>query len=160
MADASTALRKTLADSLDGGHAHATLHDATADFPVKLLTTKPDGAPHNAWQLLEHIRIALEDLLDFCRNPKYKALRWPDDYWPSADASPGAADWEKSRKAIAAAISEFRAMLADPATDLDAKIAWGDGQTILREALLAIDHTSYHTGQLVMLRKQLGQWEG
>ena len=160
MADASPALRKTLADSLDGGHAHATLHDVTADFPVKLLTTKPDGAPHYAWQLLEHIRIALEDLVDFCRNPKYKALRWPEDYWPSTDASPGADDWEKSRKAIAAAVAEFRSMLADPAIDLEAKIAWGDGQTILREALLAIDHTSYHTGQLVMLRKQLGQWQG
>lgn len=159
MADDSTLLRKTLADALDGGQAHATLQDATSGLPVKLLTTKPAGSPHNAWQLIEHIRIALEDLLEFCRNPKYKAMRWPDDYWPPADANPGADDWERSRQAISTAMHELQNLVRDPATDLEAKIAWGDGQTILREVLLAVDHTSYHTGQLVMLRKQLDQWE-
>jgi hypothetical protein len=109
--------------------------------------------------LLEHIRIAQWDILDFSRNPKYKSMEWPKDYWPATEAPPTADAWNKSIKAFKKDLKEMQDLVADPKTDLYKAIPWGDGQTILREALLVADHNAYHLGQMVMLRRLLGAWE-
>lgn len=152
-------LRDQLIEFLRGGNAHADLDTVVNGFPEKLYGSKPHGSPHTPWQLLEHIRITLHDLLVFSTDSNYVALAWPDEYWPSADAVPDADDWKKSVKALKADLAEFEKLIRNPQTNLYAKIPWGDGQTVLREALLAIDHTSYHLGQLVTIRKELGAWK-
>ncbi len=119
---------------------------------------KPKGSPHTIWQLLEHMRFTLNDLLEFCTNRSYAAPAWPEDYWPDNEAPTDTAAWQASVDSLLAGLTAFERLVEDPETDLEAEIPWGDGQTILREALLVIDHTSYHLGQLVMVRKQLGDW--
>ena len=153
-------LREHLIDCLKNANAHADLFSVLKDFPEDLYGKKLKGAPHSAWQLLEHIRIALNDLLVFSTNPDYVAPKWPEDYWPKEDAPKNAAAWNASIKALKADLSEFGKLIRNPASNLYAKIPWGDGQTLLREVLVAIDHNSYHVGQIVMLRQQLGAWEG
>jgi uncharacterized damage-inducible protein DinB len=152
-------LREQLVDSLHKANAHADLFSAVKDFPEDLYGKKPKGAPHSAWQLLEHIRITLNDLLVFSIDPNYTPIDWPDAYWPKEDAPKSAADWKTSIKALKADLEAFENLIRNPESNLYAKIPWGEGQTLLREALLAIDHTSYHVGQIVLLRKQLGAWK-
>ena len=154
------ALREQLIEFLNGKGAHAATLDALADFPANMYAKRPAGSPHNAWQMLEHIRFTLHDLLDFCRNEKYQAPEWPEGYWPRQDAPSTPEAWQQSVEALRRDLQAFQALLRDPGTDLHRKIPWGDGQTVLHEALLAIDHTSYHIGQLVLLRKQLNAWKG
>jgi hypothetical protein len=152
-------LRDTLIEFLRGSSAHADLKAVIDHFPAELYGKKPEGAPHSAWQLLEHIRITLRDLLDFSVNPKYLSLEWPKDYWPE-EAAPASKDgWAKSVRAIQEDLAEFERLVGDPATNLYATIPWGDGQTLLREVLLAGDHTSYHLGQIVSVRQALGAWK-
>jgi hypothetical protein len=153
------ALRDHLLYLLQGEGAHASFDDVVEKFPAKLRGAKPDGQPHTPWRLLEHMRIAQWDILDFSRNPKYKTLTWPDSYWPQTDAPPAPADWDKSVKAFRDDLREMQHLVKDPNTDLYAKIPWGDGQTILREALLVADHNAYHLGELLMLRRLLGAWK-
>ncbi len=153
------AVRKQLAEFLQGGHAHVSLDDAVKGFPSSLYATKPKGVDHNAWQMLEHIRFTLHDLLEFCTNLDYRTPKWPEDYWPKKDAPSGPKEWNASVKSLQMDLHGLEALLKDPKVHLNKKIPWGEGQTILREILLAIDHTSYHVGQLVMLRKQLGAWK-
>lgn len=148
-------LRDQLVEFLRGNSAHIDLRDALKDFPPELYGAKPKGAPHTAWQLLEHIRFTLHDLLDFSLNPKYVAPEWPKDYWPAEDAPPSKDAWNSCAKAIQEDFAAFEKLAGDPGSNLYAPIPWGDGQTLLREILLAGDHTSYHLGQLVMLRKQI-----
>ncbi|MGC1783292.1 MAG: DinB family protein [Acidobacteriaceae bacterium] len=154
------AIREELLAFLKGGHAHATLDDAVKEFPSSLYAKKPKGTPHNAWQQLEHIRITLHDLVEFCTNPNYSAVKWPEEYWPRNESPASSEEWDASVKGLHKNLRAFEKIIQDPNVNLYAKIPWGDGQTILREALLAIDHTSYHVGQLIMLRKQLGEWKG
>jgi len=143
---------------LRGGNAHAAFDDALKNFPAKLRGTKPDGAEHTVWQLLEHMRIAQRDILEFSRNPKYKSPAWPEGYWPPTEAPPNAAAWNESVKNFRKDLKSMENLIADPKTDLFAKIPWGDGQTILREALLVADHNAYHLGQLVNVLRLLGAW--
>ena len=152
-------IRHELLEFLEGDHAHASFDDAVKNFPASQYAQKPESAPHNAWQMLEHIRLALHDLLEFCTNPKYQAPKWPEGYWPHDDAPKSSTEWNHSVAAVHKDLKGFAALLQDPKTDLTAKIPWGDGQTILREILLAGDHTSYHVGQLVLLRIHLGVWK-
>ena len=152
------AIREQLIAALRGGQAHADFGSAVKNFPAELRGVKPKGAAHTAWELLEHLRIAQEDILDFSRNPKYVAREWPKDYWPAAEAPLTAEAWDESIAAFERDLEEFAAMIADPGQDLLAAFAWGEGQTLLREALLVIDHNGYHLGQLVMLRGELGIW--
>lgn len=159
MADQDRIIRKTLTEYLKGGGAHASVDDALKDFPPSLFARKPKDMPHSAWQLLEHMRIALHDLLDFCTNPDYEAPSWPDGYWPKNDEPESSTAWKQSVKALQKDFQEFEKLLHSPGTDLYAKIPWGEGQTIFREVLLAGDHTSYHTGQLILLRRQLVAWK-
>lgn len=152
------ALRDQLVEFLTGGSAHVDLATAIDDFPEKLYGSKPEGSPHTPWQLLEHLRFTLNDLLVFSTDPNYTAPAWPDDYWPSTVAPASKEDWKKSVKALKADLAEFEKLVQNPETNLYANIPWGEGQTLLREVLLAIDHNSYHVGQLVTLRKELGAW--
>ncbi|MGH9586284.1 MAG: DinB family protein [Acidobacteriaceae bacterium] len=149
-------LREQLVESLKKGNAHVDLFSALKDFPEELAGKKPNGASHSAWQLLEHIRIALNDLLTFSTDPNYVAPAWPDSYWPQEESPADAGAWRASVKALRADLNAFAQLIRNPASNLYAPIPWGSGQTLLREALVAIDHASYHVGQLVMLRKQLG----
>ena len=137
----------------------SNFEDAVADFPPQLRGAKLERLPYTAWQLLEHVRLAQWDILDFSRNPKYREMKFPDDYWPKTEAPPSDDAWKKSVAAFRRDLKEMQKLVENPKTDLFAKIPWGDGQTILREALLVADHNAYHLGQLVMLRRLLGAWE-
>ena len=152
------ALRLQLTKLLKSGEAHATFEDAVKELPAALRGLVPEGAEHSAWQVLEHLRLAQEDILDFSINPKYKAKEWPKDYWPEA-VPPNAKAWGASVKGYLKDREAVCALVADPKTDLYAKIPHGDGQTILREALLVADHNAYHLGELVLLRRLLGAWK-
>ena len=152
----TVSLRKHLAETLNMKGAHLNLKEALAGFPPEKRGVKPPGAPHTAWQLLEHMRFAQEDILDFSRNPKYREKKWPDDYWPSTEAPPSEAAWDKSVKQFEKDLAEMQDLIADTKHDLLSKIPHGSGQTLLREALLVADHNSYHLGQIVFLRKTLG----
>lgn len=151
-------LREQLIEALKKGNAHVDLFTAIKDFPLELAGKKPHGVPHSAWQLLEHVRLTLNDLLVFSTDSDYVAPKWPDGYWPPNEAPSNAGAWQASVNALKADLETFVQLIRNPESNLYSPIPWGDGQTLLREALLAIDHTSYHVGQLVMLRKQLGTW--
>jgi hypothetical protein len=153
------ALRDQLVKFLSGGEAHAELKDVLKDFPVAARGAVPKGAEHSAWQELEHIRIALHDLLDFSTNPNYVAMKWPDDYWPKEAAPKDDAAWDASVRAVKKDVADFEKLVGDPESNLYATIPWGDGQTLLREVLIAGQHTSYHLGQIVLLRRLLGAWK-
>jgi uncharacterized damage-inducible protein DinB len=153
-------LREHLLELLHGGSAHADLDTILADFPVDLPGKKPENAPHTAWQLLEHLRLTLHDILDFSTNSHYVELEFPDDYWPKTAAPPSTDEWRQSIEAVKADMQAFEDLVNNSASNLYAKIPWGSGQTLLREVLLAADHNSYHLGQIVYLRKQLGAWNG
>ncbi|MFY9531206.1 MAG: DinB family protein [Candidatus Acidiferrales bacterium] len=151
-------LRQHLANLLSGKDAHLDLKQAIAGLPPNLRGAKPAGAPHSAWELLEHIRIAQWDILEFSHNPKHVSPDWPAGYWPKSAAPPSAAAWDKSVKAVERDLDAMKKLVLNPKTDLFAKIPHGSGQTILREAFLIADHNAYHVGQIVLLRRLLGPW--
>jgi hypothetical protein len=152
-------LRKQLVSLMTEANAHATFDQAIEDLPANLRGQRPQGLPHSPWQLLEHLRLAQWDILDFSRNPDYKEKKWPDDYWPKSPEPPTESAWDESVAAFHADIKAMCDLVEDPATDLFAKIPHGDGQTILREALLVADHNAYHVGQLILVRQLLGAWK-
>jgi hypothetical protein len=158
----SNGLRRELKKLLDGGQAHATFEDATKNMPETLRGIVPDGLPYSAWQIVEHIRIAQRDILEFSDNAdgSYKPMKWPDAYWPKSPGPPEEDAWDKCLEAIGKDRAAFEKLLADAGDDeLAAPFAWGDGQTLLREALLIADHMAYHTGELIVLRRLLGAWK-
>ena len=148
-------LRKHLVDLLRMEGAHLTFDEAVKGFPLELRGAKLKGAPHTPWQLLEHLRIAQWDILDFSRNPAYQEMKWPDDYWPKTEAPPDAAAWDKSVEQFRRDLKAIEELVSDPSVDLTARIPHVTGQTVLREALLVADHNAYHLGQLVLVRKML-----
>jgi hypothetical protein len=158
--DHEQSLRTHLLELLRGGSAHAKFEDAVKNFPAKLRGVKPEKFPHTAWMLLEHMRIAQRDILEFSRDAKHESPKWPEGYWPKAEAPANAAAWEKSVKDFRADLKAMEDLVANPKTDLFAKIPWGDGQTILREALLVADHNAYHLAQIVDVRRLLDAWSG
>jgi hypothetical protein len=151
----SVALRKMLVDAMRGHESHLDFDSALKDFPADARGVKPAGAPHTAWQLLEHLRIAQRDILDFSRHPKHKSPEWPKGYWPATDAPPNEKAWDASVRAFQNDAREFNKLVQDPEQDLFKQFEHGDGQTLLREALLTATHNSYHLGQLVFLKKTL-----
>jgi DinB superfamily len=153
-----TSLRQHLVDLLEGGNAHATFDDVVADFPEAARGQKPANLPHSAWMLVEHLRLAQWDILEFSRSAKHKSPAWPEGYWPRSEAPPIPADWNRSVQQWHADLKAMVDLVEDPKTDLFAKIPWGDGQTILREALLLADHNAYHLAQIVDVRRLLGIW--
>lgn len=152
------ALRRHLLYLLRGGGAHLDFDTAIAGLPARLRGSKPESAPHTPWQLVEHMRIAQWDILEFSRNPKHVSPKFPAGYWPRGEAPPSQAAWNSSVKAFRADLKAMQKLVEDPATDLLARIPHGDGQTVLREALLVADHNAYHLGQLVLVRRLLGAW--
>ena len=158
--DKDKQLREHVVELLNGKGAHASFDDAVKAMPERLFGVKPEGFPHSAWMLLEHLRIAQSDILDFSHNPKYKTPKWPDDYWPKNATPPSPAAWNKSIQQFRKNLKAMQDLVSNPKTDLFAKIPWGDGQTILREALLVADHNAYHIAQLVDVRRLLGAWPG
>lgn len=153
-----TALVAELTALLLSGNAHATFEQAVADLPAPLRNQPVPEAPYTIWQLVEHVRIAQADILDFCLNPDYQAREWPASYWPAQDPAVDEAGWQAALRAIGHDRAQFIALLADPATDLFASLPHGDGQNLLREALLIGDHAAYHTGEIILLRRLLGAW--
>lgn len=154
------ALRSQLAALLQGGQAHATLAAAVAHFPADRIGEQPAGLPYSPWQLLEHMRITLRDLLEFATNPEYVELDWPADYWPKHAAPGDDESWRETVRAIQADLKSLEALVHSPQSNLYATIPWGTkGETLLREVLLAADHTSYHVGELVLLRRLMGIWK-
>ena len=149
-------LREHLLYLLREGGAHAGFDAAVGDWPVQLAGVKVANFPHTAWMLLEHLRLAQSDILEFSRNPKHVSPSWPDGYWPASETPPSEKAWKASVSAFKKDLRAMEQLVADRKSDLFAKIPWGDGQTILREALLVADHNAYHVGQLVMLRKSIG----
>ena len=153
-----SALREQLVALMTGGNAHASFEDAVKDLPSELRGKRAHGVPHSPWELLEHMRIAQWDILEFSRSAKHESPKWPEGYWPSSSAPPDDRAWEKSLRAIRLDLKAMCDLVSDPATDLYAKIPHGDGQTVLREALLVADHNAYHVGQLILVRRLLGAW--
>jgi uncharacterized damage-inducible protein DinB len=154
----NAALRKHLLALLRGGQAHATFDDTVDGFPLDKTGVRPAGLPHSAWELLEHLRIAQRDILEFSRSTDYQAIRWPDDYWPRSPRPERESQWRESAQAVRDDLAEFEKLLQDPGRDLYAPFPWGKGQTLLRQALLIADHNSYHLGQLLLVRRALGAW--
>jgi hypothetical protein len=157
--DSNHLLRKELDRLLVGKGAHTDFEAAIKDFPAKLRGAKPEGSPHSAWELLEHLRIAQWDMLEFSRDPKHESPKWPEGYWPRHAAPASDEEWEKSVKAIRHDLAAMRKLVTDPESDLFTPFAHGDGQTLLREALQMADHNAYHVGELVFVRRQLGAWK-
>jgi DinB superfamily len=152
-------LREHLLYLLKGGGAHAKFDEVIAGIPPKLRGAKPKGLPHSAWMLLEHLRLAQWDILEFSRNARHVSPEWPKGYWPKQAAPPAPKAWDRSIKDFRKDLKAMQALVANPKTDLFAPIPWGDGQTILREALLVADHNAYHLGQMLDVRRLLGIWK-
>jgi hypothetical protein len=146
-------VREHILELLEGRFAHIDLETALSGFPISQINTRLPHSPHTAWELLEHIRLAQWDILEFSRDEKHVSPDFPDGYWNKAEASPG--DWRKSVKQVLGDLEAMRELVRKKKIDLFAKIAHGDGQTILREALLVADHNAYHLGQLMLLRRML-----
>ena len=152
-------IRAHIIKLLEWEDAHVDFNTAVEDLPAALRGRRVPGFAHSPWELLEHLRLAQRDLLDFCRDSGYKAPKWPDDYWPASAAPPDDATWDRSVKAFVADREELKALVSDASLDLTAKIPHGTGQTYLRSILLVADHNAYHVGQLVAVRQQLGAWK-
>ena len=158
MDDHDHQLRQHLVELLKGGNAHVTFEKVVEDFPIKLAGEKPAGQPHTAWRLLEHLRLAQWDIVQFSRSAKHQSPKFPEGYWPDGDAPPDESAWKQSVKSFQSDLKAMQDLVLNLKTDLYAKIPWGDGQTILREVLLVADHNAYHIGELLMIRRLLGAW--
>ncbi|HUI79092.1 MAG TPA: DinB family protein [Bryobacteraceae bacterium] len=155
---ADTAVREHLIWLLEGGHAHTKFDDAVKGFPVPRAGERPKGAPYSAWELLEHMRMAQNDMLRFSLSADHVSPEWPTGYWPATPGPNSEADWTKSLRSFRKDLAEFVAVIRDPGQDLNRKFPWGDGQSLFREALQIADHNAYHLGQLVLVRRLLGEW--
>jgi hypothetical protein len=152
------ALREHLIELLTGGHAHLDFEKAIAGLPVELRGARPPGLPHTPWRLVEHMRIAQWDILRFSVDRKHVSPEFPVGYWPAGDAPPKPESWEKSVAAFRSDLQAMKDLVSNPGSDLFKPFPHGDGQTLLREALLIADHNAYHLGQLVTVRRLLGAW--
>jgi hypothetical protein len=152
-------LREHLLELLGPGGAHVSFDKAVADLPAKLRGARPPNIPHSPWRLLEHMRIAQEDILRFTQDARHESPPWPEGYWPDGDAPPNAKAWDRTLKAYRADRKAMIGIVKDPATDLLAPLPHGTDQTVAREAMLLADHTAYHVGQLIIVRRALGAWE-
>src|SRR3954452_7173740 len=152
-------MRAQLAKALSWGEAHADFDKAVKDFPAELRGRAVHNLPYTAWQLLEHLRITQHDILDFSRNPDYKEIEWPTDYWPKTTEPPTATAWDESVAAFRRDREAIKQLTLDPDVELTSKIPQGSGQTYLREVLLVLDHNAYHVAEIVLLRRLLGAWK-
>ena len=150
-------VRRQLRDELMHSHAHVGFERAFAGLPAAHRNARVEGQPHSIWKLLEHLRLAQWDILEFSRGAGHVSPKWPEGYWPEGEVADDAA-WEASLAACRADVARFCELVDDPSRDLHAPFEWGDGQTLMREALVIIDHNAYHVGQVVTLRQLLGSW--
>jgi DinB superfamily len=152
------AARQLLSRLLDWEDAHIGFEAAVAGIPVELRGKQPEGAPYSPWQLLEHLRMAQHDILDFCVNPDYEEQKWPEDYWPRTAAPPSDRAWEESIERYRRDRKALQNLAVDPNIELTARIPHAADHTYLRELVLVADHSAYHLGQLVLVRRLLGIW--
>jgi Protein of unknown function (DUF664) len=153
------AVRQMLSALLDWEDAHVGFEKAVAGVPPELRGVRPPAAPHSLWEIVEHLRLAQADILEFCVNTKYEEKKWPDDYWPADASPPSGAAWDECVATYLRDRRSLQELAADPKIDLLEKIPHGSGQTYLRELVLVVDHTAYHVGQLVLVRQLLGIWK-
>jgi hypothetical protein len=151
-------IRPQLAAAIDWNDAHAGFDAAVKDFPPALRGRRVEGLPHSAWEVLEHLRIAQHDILDFSRSAKYRERKWPDEYWPASPEPPDDRAWARSVGAFRRDRAAMKRLATNTAVTLEKRIPQGSGQTYLREILLVIDHNAYHVAELVLLRRLLGAW--
>lgn len=154
-----TALRDLLSRALAWEDAHVSFDKAVDGTALDLRGRQPANVPYSLWQLIEHLRITQRDILDFCRNPAYEEMTWPDDYWPPTPAPPSTAAWDESVRQFKDDRRALQRLAVDPDVKLAARIPHGSGQTFARELLLVADHSAYHVGQLVLVRRLLGDWK-
>jgi len=152
-------LRKTIARALEWQDAHAGFESAVEGLAPDLRGRTPEGVPYSPWQLVEHIRITQADILEFCQAKNYKEKDWPKDYWPPSAEPPSKKAWDESVAAVTRDRATLAALTLAAKIDLDARVPNGDGQTYLREVLLVLDHTAYHVGELIVVRRLLGAWK-
>lgn len=151
-------VRALLLEQLEGKNAHVDFHQAIQGLTYKQAGIKVEGIPHTIWELIEHIRIAQDDILEFCTNSEYQEINWPDDYWPKQSKPGSKEQFEQSVQAILDGIEEMRELIRNPKNNLQETFSHGDGQTLFREAMLIVDHNAYHIGQIVLIRRILGSW--
>ena len=151
-------VREHLVKLLDWSDAHVSFDDAVAGLPAAARGEVPEGLPYSPWQLVEHIRLAQADILEFCLSPTYEEKRWPADFWPESPKPPSARAWNASLAQIRKDRRALQRVAANSRCTLTARVPAGDGQTVLRELLLAADHTAYHVGELIVVRRLLGNW--
>ncbi len=156
--DIDPIVREQLRALLEGGNAHMTFDEAVANFPREQMNTRPQNVPYTPWQLLEHIRMAQWDILEFIRNPQYVSPPWPEGFWPEESARADEVTWEKTLASFRADLESLLAMVADPKVDLYLPIQHGDGQNILREILVVADHNAYHISEFATYRQVMGTW--
>jgi uncharacterized damage-inducible protein DinB len=161
MPNADNAIKTELVKQLKGGNAHAKFEEAVANLSPELHGKKVEHLPYSIWQLLEHMRIAQRDMLDFCRNRdgSYKEMKWPDDYWPKSSEPSNSKAWDESIRQFHSDLEEFIALINDSKADLYTPFPWGEGQTLLHEAMLIVDHNGYHLGEIIALRRLLAAWK-
>jgi hypothetical protein len=151
--------REQLTDLITKGNAHATFDKVIEGLPFKDLGVKPGNLPYSIWNLVDHIRITQWDILEFSRDPHHKSPKWPDEYWPKEDAPATEMEWQKTLKQIKKDRDDFIELIKNPSSDLFTPFPHGEGQNLLREALLIADHTSYHSGEIIVLRRLLNNWK-
>jgi hypothetical protein len=151
-------LREQLRELVDGQGAHMPFDEAVADFPADAMNRHPPGVPYTPWHLLEHVRIAQRDIIEYVTNRAYLEPSWPEEYWPARDATATPAQWESTIAGFRDDRRTLRDLVADPATDLLATIPGTPGHTILREVRLVGDHNAYHLGEFAILRQVMGTW--
>ena len=150
-----TVLRDQILKLLDGGNAHITFQDTVADFPVEKINARVSSIPYSTWDLVEHMRIAQYDILDFIVNADYAERRWPDDYWPDKGKKASEKEWQKSLRQFNNDLEALKAIVRNPQTDFTGPLAHAPSYTFLREILLVADHNAYHTGQIICLKRAL-----
>ena len=156
--DSDKTVRSHLSSLLEGGNAHIKFEDVVKDFPISEINSNFPNVPYSPWGLVEHMRIAQWDILDFIRNPNYKEMEWPKDYWPAKGKKATKKDWETSIAIFKKDSKELQDMVNNSKTDLYSKIPHGTGQTLFREVLLVADHNAYHLGEFVLLKRAMGLW--
>lgn len=151
-------VRSLLLEQLEGRNAHVNFNQAVQGLTYKQTGIRVEDVPHTIWELVEHIRIAQDDILEFCKNPDYEALDWPNDYWPEKSKPESQKQFELSVQAVREGIEAMSELIRDPQNNLQKPFPHGDGQTLFREAMLIVDHNAYHIGQIVLIRRLLGSW--
>lgn len=157
-ADINAAVRKQLIALLTAGNAHQPFEAAVKNLPAELRGVKPHNLPYTIWQLVDHVRIAQWDILEFSRDASHQSPGWPAGYWTESPAPASEQEWQQALDQIRQDRDAFIALLNDPERDLYEPFAHGNGQNLLREAMLIADHNAYHTGEIILIRRLLGAW--